>query len=399
MSQFFKADKTRIISPQGLPVYMRGVNVGGWLMMEGYIMHAPNLGVAKFKKEFAKALGAKALAEFENNFHNSFIRENDFRFISESGFNSVRVPFHYGLIEKSPYRYNAGGLVYLDRALAWGKKYGLGIILDLHAAPGAQNHDWHSDSDGNANLWKSKTNQKRVFALWEFLADRYKDNSAVLGYDLLNETVIGDPQILTEFYQKLISVIRKVDRNHIIFAEGNRWAQDIRCLEDMNDDNLVISIHFYEPLELTFNFVPFLKYPLKSGFKTWHKPQIKKRLEEYFQFSKKYQRPVHVGEFGVNYRQGIYGEDVYLRDVIDSFNTFGFHWNYWTYKAIKNSMFPDGIYSYYPNSPWIARQGPKMGWDTYAALWPTQKKDIIRSWETSKFTLNTHVYEVLKNGV
>jgi hypothetical protein len=101
----------------------------------------------------------------------------------------------------------------------------------------------------------------------------------------------------------------------------------------------------------------------------------------------------------VNYRQGLYGEDVYLRHVIECFNEFGFHWNYWTYKAVKNSMFPDGVYSYYPNSPWVARQGPKTGWDTYASLWPTRKDEIIKSWHTANFSLNTRVYEVLKNGI
>ena len=89
MTKFFKTDKTRIISPQGLPVYMRGVNVGGWLMMEGYFMHAPSLAVAKFKKEFAQALGAKALLEFENSFHDTFIREDDFKSGLGNGFKII----------------------------------------------------------------------------------------------------------------------------------------------------------------------------------------------------------------------------------------------------------------------------------------------------------------------
>lgn len=399
MKQFFHVEKGRIVSAEGRPVYMRGVNTGGWLMMEGYILHAPNLAVARFKKEFAKALGKKALAEFEHNFLNAFIRESDFKQIAESGFNSVRVPFHYGLIEKKPNRYDAAGVAYLDRVLEWGKIFNLGIILDLHAAPGAQNHDWHSDSDGRANLWKIKSNQKRVFALWEFLADRYKDNPYVLGYDLLNEAVIADHAVLAKFYQDLIKVIRRVDRNHIIFVEGNRWSQDTTPLEGLSDDNLVASIHFYEPLEFTFNFVPFLKYPLKSSSGAWHKPQLRKRLEEYARFSKKYGRPIHVGEFGVNYRQGLYAEDVYLKDVLNCFKELGFHWNYWTYKAVKNNAFPDGVYSYYPNSPWVSRHGPRMGWDTYAALWPEKKNEIIESWHTSSFSLNTHVLEALRNGI
>lgn len=398
MSGFYRVKHTKVLDPEGSQVMMRGVNVGGWLMMEGYFLHAPNLAVSKFKREFAKALGVRALFDLERSFNDSFIREEDLKFIADSGFNSVRVPFHHGLIETKPYHYDAAGLAYLDRVIAWGKKYGLAIMLDLHAAPGAQNHDWHSDSDGKAGLWTSKTCQDRVFALWEFLADRYKDNPAVLGYDLLNEAVSADPKLLNRFYKKLIKTIRGVDRNHILFVEGNRWAQDVSPLEDIDDDNMVVSIHFYEPIEFAFNLIPFLKYPLGSGSKKWHKPQIKKRLEEYARFSSRLERPIHVGEFGVNYRQGLYGEDVCLRDVLACFKEFGFHWNYWTYKAVKNSMFPDGIYSYYPNSPWVNRQGPKTGWDTYAALWPTHKNEIVRSWQTSEFTLNTHILEELIHG-
>lgn len=398
MSLFYRVEKTNIISPEGRPFVMRGVNVGGWLMMEGYILHAPNLGVSKFQKEFSAALGVQALTEFQKNFRSNFIREEDFRFIAKSGLNSVRVPFHHNLIERKPFKYHPDGLKYLDTVLDWGKKYKLGIILDLHAAPGAQNHDWHSDSDGRARLWESKGFQERVFALWEFLADRFHDNPTVLGYDLLNESVIEDQELLTAFYQKLISIIRKVDRNHILFVEGNRWAQDVQCLEPLEDDNMVASIHYYEPLEFSFNFVPFLKYPLRSGLKVWNKPQIRQRLEKYASWARKFDRPVHVGEFGVNARQGLFGEDQYLKDVLECFADFGFHWNYWTLKAIKNSAFPDGVYSYYPNSPWVARQGPKMGWDTYASLWPKQKNEIVASWRTENFTLNEHVYQVLKNA-
>ncbi len=406
MSQFYRTRKTDIISPDGIPIFLRGVNFGGWLMMEGYILHALNLPVAKFKKEFAQALGKRALRGFEESFNDTFIREEDFQFVAKTGFNSLRVPFHYRLIEQKAYQYDPDGVAYLDRVLKWGKKYGLGIILDLHAAPGSQNQDWHSDSDGKAGLWKSPSNQNRVFALWEFLADRYKDDPTVLGYDLLNESVIDESKILNAFYKKLIRVIRSIDRNHMLFVEGNRWAQDVACLEDLDDGNIVASIHYYEPLEFTANFVPNLYYPLKSKLSTWAQPQMKKRLEEYVRFSRKYQRPIHVGEFGVNYRQGLFGEDVYLRDGVSCFKEFGFHWNYWTYKAIKNSGFPDGLFSYYPNPPWVNRQGPKLGWDTYAAHWPSstatgpsKKKEMIKSWRTDRFTLNTKVFEVLKNGI
>jgi len=108
---------------------------------------------------------------------------------------------------------------------------------------------------------------------------------------------------------------------------------------------------------------------------------------------------VYVGEFGVNAREGVYGEDIYLRDLLKVFNDRGFHWTYWTYKAVKSHMFPDGIYGYRPNTPWVNRQGPKSGWDTWAALWPKHKKDMIASWRTKAFAPNARVLAELKKAV
>jgi endoglucanase len=399
MNQFYQAHKSQIIAPDGKQVFLRGVNLGGWLMMEGYIMHALNLPVKNFKKAFAAKLGAPALADFEKNFNDTFIQEDDFKFIAQSGFNFVRLPFHYGLIEQAPGKFDRKGVAYLDRAISWAAKYDLTVLLDMHAVPGCQNGDWHSDSEGKADFWRSAASQRRAIAIWEYLADRYKDNGTVVGYDLLNEAVIDDPKPLSAYYKKAIKAIRAVDRHHILFVEGNRWAQDLDVLDEFEDNNLVFSIHYYEPMEYTFNLIPHLSYPLTYGFSRWDMPQMRKRLEGYARFAQKKQRALHVGEFGVNYRQSVYGEDVYLRDILACFKDLGLHWNYWTYKAVKNAAFPDGIYSYYPNSPWVNRQGPKLGWDTYAAHWPAKKKEMIESWKTKEFVLNTKVFEVLKNGV
>ena len=37
-----------------------------------------------------------------------------------------------------------GGAAYLDAAMAWGEQYGIGILLELHAANGSQNGYDHS---------------------------------------------------------------------------------------------------------------------------------------------------------------------------------------------------------------------------------------------------------------
>ena len=376
---------------------LKGVNLGGWLMMEGYIMHAPNRAEQLFKKNFKKALGGLALSSFEKEFRANFIRKEDFESIRSLGFNCIRLPFNHKLIEKSPFKYSNDGLFYLDEAIRWARYFGLYIILDLHGAPGAQNHDWHSDSLGKAGLWRNKNDKERTYALWEFLADRYKDEKTVAGYDLLNEAVIKDARILNGLYKNIIKAIRKVDKNHILFVEGNTWAMDLDCLDDFNDNNLALSVHAYQPLDFTFNFVPHLRYPLK-GKHHCGKNDLRKILLPYAKMSKKLKRPIFVGEFGVNAREGIYGEHLWLSDMLSLFREFEFHWTYWTYKAIKNSIFPDGIFSYQGNPPWVNRAGPLTGWETYQHHWRKNKNKMVNSWKTENFQENALIRKVLQNA-
>lgn len=399
MKDFLRTNKTKIISQGNKPVKLKGVNLGGWLMMEAYILYAPNFPAKKFRKEFSCALGKKALCSFEKEYRGSFIREADIKKISQLGFNCIRVPFNYRLIEKTPYRYDQEGVRFLDRVIRWAKKYKIWVILDLHAAPGAQNHDWHSDSLGKAELWTKKENQDRTLALWEFLADRYKDEECVAGYDLLNEAVLANTKLLNRFYKKVIKRIRSVDKNHILFIEGNVWATDVDCLDRFDDDNYVLSIHNYAPFEFAFNFIPHSSYPFKSPQGGWNKKVTRRHLSQYKKISQKRDLPIFVGEFGVNARQGLFGEDRWLADVLKCFNDYGFHWTYWTYKAIKGGVMPDGIYSYVQNPPWVNRCGPLTGWDTYKQHWPSHQKAMIRSWHTEQFQVNKEILKVLKDAL
>jgi endo-1,4-beta-mannosidase len=394
---FLKTKKTSIVDANGRPILLHGVNFGGWLMMEAYFMHAPNLAEQVFKKNFVKVLGQKALGELEFEFRKTFITEQDFKNVAGLGMNVIRLPFNYRLIETKPYQYSPEGLAYLDESVRLAKKYGLWVILDLHAAPGAQNHDWHSDSLGPAALWTSKENQKRTYALWEFLSDHFKDEPAIAGYDLLNEPVLEDTGLLNRFYKELIRKIRRIDTKPILFVEGTRWSQDIAVLEDFKDDNLSLSIHYYGALEFTFNFTPGLHYPIKSSLGLWGRSAMAKFLSSYARLAKTRQVPIFVGEYGVHNRAGLHGEDTWVKDVLSCFDEFGFHRTYWTYKAVKNHMFPDGIFSYYPNSPWVNRPGPKSGWDTWSTLWLSKKKEMIRSWSTKAFEVNKPIEKVLTN--
>lgn len=376
----------------------KGINLGSWLLMEGYILGGRNISESLFKKEFKKVYGKEELEKFESSFRKNYIQQQDFKNIAKLGAKVVRVPFNYRLVESKEFYYDEKGVFILDKVFEWAQEYKLKVILDLHAAAGAQNCDWHGDSTGKALLWQEPIFQERTYQLWETLAFRYKDKKALLGYDVLNEAVIDkkDLAVLKKFYKTVVKTIKAIDKKNIVFIEGNTWAQDIEFLSDILEENVSISIHTYQPIDFTFQFVRGYKYPGIINGEQWNKKKICKYLDRYYKFSKKNKVDIYVGEFGVNFRGNSYGELNYLKDLLSVFDQYGFSSTYWTYKAVAQSTFPDGIYQYNKNPYWIRRQGPIIGWENFYTDWGKKKKEIIESWKTEQFDLNKDLAKVLK---
>ncbi|OQX88170.1 MAG: hypothetical protein B6D55_01295 [Candidatus Omnitrophica bacterium 4484_70.2] len=376
---------------------VRGVNIGGWLLMEGYILGGRNISEIRFKNKFKEIFGERELEEFEREFRDNFICEEDFAKIAKLGGNCIRVPFNHKLFgEENKPEERKKGEDYFRKVFAWAEKYGLKVILDLHAAVGSQNCDWHSDSEGEALLWKEEIWQEKTCLLWEFIVERFKDEEALFGYDVLNEPVVDNVALLKDFYKKLVKRIKAIDKKHTIILEGNLWAQKIDFLRDLVEENIMVSIHTYHPLSFTFNFVPGLRYPGKIDGVFWDKDRLYKYLEPYYRFSQENKVEILVGEFGLNWRDSFYGEALYLTQILEIFEEFNFSYTYWTYKAIKGYTFPDGIYQYLPNSKYVKREGPVQGWENYFQWWKKEKAGIISFWRGENYSPNQGVIDILE---
>ena len=124
------------------------------------------------------------------------------------------------------------------------------MILDMHAAPGGQtgaNID-NSEND-HPDLFTNELYQEQLCYIWKVIADRYKDESMVAAYDLLNEPL---PKIFSQYndqlmplYKRIIQSIREVDKNHMITVEGLHWATDFSCFNEVLDDNIMLHFHKY----------------------------------------------------------------------------------------------------------------------------------------------------------
>ena len=218
-------------------------HLGGWMLQEPYMFNYSSGANTQheFKEKLNNLVGSENTELFFESWLDNFVTEQDVDSIASWGFNSIRLPMHYDLftlsIQQEPVpgenTWLTKGFEMIDELLSWCEANELYLILDLHAAPGGQGYD-AAISDYNSafpSLWESVENKNKTIALWEQLAIRYSDEPWIAGYDFLNETNwnLGTNE-LRNFYIQVTDAIRAVDTNHIIFIEGNWFANDFTGL-------------------------------------------------------------------------------------------------------------------------------------------------------------------------
>ncbi|KAL4192899.1 hypothetical protein AMTRI_Chr06g174280 [Amborella trichopoda] len=109
--------------------------------------------------QLTNGYGPDKARQIMNDHRKIYIVEDDFRFMSNNGINSMRIPVGWWITSDStpPDPYVGGSLNALENAFTWAEKYGVKIIVTLHAAPGSQNGNEHSGTrDGSQNWGKTK---------------------------------------------------------------------------------------------------------------------------------------------------------------------------------------------------------------------------------------------------
>ena len=258
-SQGLKTSGKKIVDNQGNEVLLRGMGPGGWLVMEGYMNQSAGIAGPQheIKSKLIELMGKEKTETFFKEWRKNHFTKRDVDSLSAWGFNSIRIPMHYNLmtlpIEEEPVdgqnTWIEEGFTIIDNVLDWAKPHNMYIILDLHAAPGGQgkNADISDYDSTKPSLWESEANQKKTVALWKKIAERYKDNQWIGGYDLINETNWDLPggTLLRQLFEQITGAIREVDKDHIIFIEGNDYANNYTGLTPPWDDNMVYSFHKY----------------------------------------------------------------------------------------------------------------------------------------------------------
>ncbi|KAK9468844.1 glycoside hydrolase superfamily [Lipomyces arxii] len=348
-----KVQGTSIVDGNGDKVILKGAGLGGMLNMENFITGYPG-HESEHKAAIARVIGAENTKYFFDRFYDYFWTEDDSKFYKSLGLNTLRIPFNYRhfMDDENPDVIKEEGFKLLDRIVDRCAKYGIYTVLDLHAVPGGQNQDWHTDSAVHRALfWDFKDFQNRMIELWTALAEHYKGNGWIAGYNPLNEPADEQHDRLWNFYVRVEKAIRAVDSEHILFLDGNTYAGDFSQF-GKPFANTVYAIHDYS----TFGFPGFPQFKGESDQIGKLERQFSRKVVEPYRLGV----PVWNGEFGPVYESETKGDLVLARQTNETrynmlkaqlkiYKDNNISWSIWTYKDIGIQ----GLVYTSPESKWI----------------------------------------------
>ncbi|NLK88328.1 MAG: glycoside hydrolase family 5 protein [Clostridiaceae bacterium] len=296
-----------------------------------------------------------------NEHYEGFIRESDIKQIRDWGFDHVRLPIDYEVLETEDGMMKTEGYGYVSQAISWCEKYDLNIVLDLHKAYG---YDFNDAGDkARNNLFTNEELKQRFIKLWTNIANEYGKYSNV-AFELLNEVVEEEnAEAWNELIRRTVPVIRSITKETPIIYGGIQWnsAGTLKYLEIPEDDNIIFTFHFYEPLVFTHQKAHWMEKMDKSAEMDYpdsmenHRMRsaalgyqggavcsaksetmgpgfMREMMAEAVEAAKNAGVGLYCGEFGVIDQAPAEGTLRWFRDVFKVFRELDIGWAIWTYK-------------------------------------------------------------------
>lgn len=343
-----------LVDPDGATITLKGCSLGGWMNLENFITGYPGSEQA-MRTRLAAVIGADAYEAFFEAFYVDFFDEADAAFLASLGLNSMRIPLNYRHFEHDdrPFELIEAGFARLDRVVSLLGRHGIYTILDLHAAPGRQNHHWHSDNATHeAAFWTHRHFQDRAVHLWEALAERYRDRPEVAGYNPLNEPADESGVVLPAFYRRVHEAIRAVDPHTTLFLDGNRYATDFSCFDEPFP-NTVFACHDYA----LAGIAGATGYPGTVRGEWVDRAVLEREFLRRSEYMRRTGTPIWVGEFGPVYPRHRPDDSWRFQVLADQLSIYREHeasWSLWPYKDIGLQ----GLVHTTPDSPYARRIEP-----------------------------------------
>jgi glucan 1,3-beta-glucosidase len=227
----------------------RGVNLGGWLVLEKWITPSVYAGVqAADEYTLCDALGKTKASERLKRHRETWVTAQDFDWLKARGINAVRIPVNYGVAQENPPFIT--GMDTLDWAFRTAKKHGIAVLLDLHGVPGSQNGWDHSGREGTLGWHASEAHIDHSLRIIADLASRCKGYDNLIGFELLNEPRWDVPlDILKKFYQDAYHRVREhisKEQGAVVIHDAFRPREWANFMGEPAYQNVILDTHPYQ---------------------------------------------------------------------------------------------------------------------------------------------------------
>ena len=205
--------------------FQKGVNLGGW--------------ISQYYRR-------------DEEYFNTFITEEDIEEIAALGFDHVRVPVDYNVLEDEEGNVLEAGFKHLEDCRRWCADRGLNMLIDLHECYG-YSFDPLKDMDRRAFFYDEAL-QARFLDLWREIAERFKDHADQIAFEPLNEIVLYDvAQAWNDLAGRYIKLMRSIipDCRLVIGGVCYNSVLTVPLLDLPTTEGIIYNFHCYEPLIFT----------------------------------------------------------------------------------------------------------------------------------------------------
>lgn len=287
--------------------------------------------------------------------------EDHFKWMSDWGFDFVRVPMAYptyldidrsrNITPEEVYKIDEKRVDKIDELVSLAHKYNLHVSLNLHRAPGyCINAGFHEPY----NLWKDEAAQQAFYFHWELWAKRYKNvSSKKISFDLVNEPAMREDMndqhsrsgpVPGEVYRKVAKAaaeaIRKHNPDHLVIADGNNVGNTV--INEITDLDIAQSCRGYYPHAISHYKAPWAnkepdklpepKWPGQVGAQHLSKSMLENYYKPWIELAKK-GVGVHCGECGCWNKTPHTVFLAWFNDVLDILGSNGIGFAIWEFRG------------------------------------------------------------------
>ncbi|KAF7843596.1 putative glucan 1,3-beta-glucosidase A [Senna tora] len=321
------------------------LEVSGWKDNDPTIFDLTISDTIEGEFQLTNGFGPNKAPQVMKEHWNTFIVEDDFKFIAKNGLNAVRIPVGWWTTRDPtpPPPYVGGSLQILDNAFLWAQKYGLKVILDLHAAPDSQNGVAHSSSrDGTIEWGKTYESIQQTLDVIDFFTARYSKSDSLYAIELLNEPIAPNVTLeaLTKYYKAGYEVVRKYSSKVYVilcarlkFTKPDHDLPPPQELLSLASDLVgsVLDVHWYN---LFYDIFDNLTVQQNINFIHTN------RTSQLDHFSPLNGPLTYVGEWCNEWNVKNATKVDYQRFAKTQLNVYGratFGWSFWTLKNVQNN--------------------------------------------------------------